>query len=269
MSAIEQQIKLKIQAVGLPLKEWDIDIYRGVLTGYNEAFIIDRKKKDQLINQDPKSAEIIRPILRGRDIKRYNYDFADLWLINVHNGIKESGIKPIDINDFPAIKSHLDQFYPELEKRLDKGVTPYNLRNCAYMDDFNRQKLIWIELADKGRFSFDYKDHYMTLNGTFIMLGEDLEYLCCILNNPVTSWHFNTFCISSGVGTNQWRELYVRELFIPKISDEEKTTISLLVRQIVDEKDEVETLQKQNKLNRLVYAIWNLNQEEIDFIESQ
>ncbi|MRJ11740.1 hypothetical protein EDL98_11815, partial [Ornithobacterium rhinotracheale] len=77
-------------------KDWDINIYRGILTGYNEAFIINGEKKDELIAQDPKSAEIIRPILRGRDIKRYGYDFADLWLINTHNGIKEKGIKPIN-----------------------------------------------------------------------------------------------------------------------------------------------------------------------------
>ena len=92
------------------------------MTGYNEAFIIDGKKKDELIAQDPKSAEIIRPILRGRDIKRYGYDFADLWLINTHNGIKEKGIKPINIEHYPAIKKHLDQFYAQLEKRADKVI---------------------------------------------------------------------------------------------------------------------------------------------------
>lgn len=69
LSEIEQRIKAKIEAVGVPLKDWDINIYRGILTGYNEAFIIDGKKKDELIAEDPKSAEIIRPILRGRDIK--------------------------------------------------------------------------------------------------------------------------------------------------------------------------------------------------------
>ncbi|MFA7449155.1 MAG: type II restriction endonuclease, partial [Weeksellaceae bacterium] len=95
LSPIEQRIKAKIEAVGIPLKDWDINIYRGILTGYNEAFIIDGKKKDELIAEDPKSAEIIRPILRGRDIKRYNYDFADLWLINTHNGVKEKGINRI------------------------------------------------------------------------------------------------------------------------------------------------------------------------------
>ena len=140
LSPIEQRIKDKIEAVGTPLKDWDINIYRGILTGYNGdlkdggCFIITDWKKDELIEKDPKSAEIIRPILRGKDIQRYGYVFAGKWLINTHNGVKENGIKPINIDDYPAIKNHLDKFYPELEKRQDKGDTPYNLRNCAYID---------------------------------------------------------------------------------------------------------------------------------------
>ena len=133
LTEIEQRIKSKIESKGTPLKDWDINIYRGILTGYNEAFIIDGQKKDELIAEDPKSAEIIRPILRGRDIKRYGFDFANLWLIITHNGIRERSIKPIFIDDYPAIKKHLNQFYIQLEKRADKGDTPYNLRNCAYM----------------------------------------------------------------------------------------------------------------------------------------
>lgn len=134
LSEIEKSIKEKIEKIGTPLKDWDISINYGIKTGFNDAFIIDGKKREELIAADPKSAEIIRPILRGRDIKRYGYDFADLWLINTHNGIKEKGIKPINIEDYPAVKAHLDKFYPDLEKRADKGVTPYNLRNCAYIE---------------------------------------------------------------------------------------------------------------------------------------
>jgi hypothetical protein len=117
LSPIEQRIKAKIEAVGTPLKDWDINIYRGVLTGYNEAFIISGVKKDELIKQDPKSVEIIRPILRGKDIKRYGYEFADLWLINTHNGVRQSGIEPINIDEYPAVKKHLDNYYPALVKK--------------------------------------------------------------------------------------------------------------------------------------------------------
>ena len=116
LSSIEQSIKQKIEKAGIPLRNWDVNIYRGILTGYNDAFIIDGATKNDLIRKDPKSAEIIRPILRGRDIKRYGYDFADLWLINVHNGIKEKGIPPINIDEYPAIKAHLRLYYDKLTK---------------------------------------------------------------------------------------------------------------------------------------------------------
>ena len=183
LSPIEQLIKAKIESVGTPLKDWDINIYRGILTGYNEAFIIDVKKKDELIAEDEKSAEIIRPILRGRDIKRYGYDFADLWLINTHNGIKEKGIKPINIDDFPAVKKHLDKFYSELEKRQDRGETPYNLRNCAYMEDFYKQKIVWSDISTEP--SFVYVKDAMFFNNTCYMMINAPMAILGILNSIV------------------------------------------------------------------------------------
>ena len=140
LSEIEQRIKAKIEAIGTPLKEWNVNIYRGILTGYNDAFIINKAKKEEILancqsdEEREKTDELIRPILRGRDIKRYGYDFANLYLINTHNGVKEKGIKRIHIEDYPAVKAHLDLYYPQLEKRADQGDTPYNLRNCAYID---------------------------------------------------------------------------------------------------------------------------------------
>lgn len=85
---------------------------------------------------EERTAQIIRPILRGKDIKRYSYEWADKWVIGTHNGYKIEGIDipPIAIEDYPALKAYLDTFYPEISKRQDKGITPYNLRNCAYMN---------------------------------------------------------------------------------------------------------------------------------------
>ncbi len=211
-----------------------------------------------------------RPILRGRDIKRYGYEFADLWLINTHNGVKEKGLEYIKIEDYPAIKEHLDNYLPELKKRADQGDTPYNLRNCAYMDDFFKPKIVWIELADKGRFFLDTDNHFFTLNGTFIMTGDYLEYITCILNNPLISWHFNTFCISSGVGTNQWREFYVRNLLIPVLSEQEQLPFISLFEKIVSLKlqnEPTEEIEKQ--INHLVYILYNLTDEEMYFIDYQ
>ncbi len=144
-------LKQKIEQVGTPLKEWDIAIYRGVLTGYNEAFIIDTATKEAILDscdnsiksplpcggglgvgltERERTEQLIKPILRGRDIKRYSYEWANLWLIGTHNGYTSQNgeqIPAIDINDYPALKKHLDSFYPKLEKRADKGKTPYNL----------------------------------------------------------------------------------------------------------------------------------------------
>ena len=122
LSPIEQSIKRKIEAVGTPLKDWNVKIYRGILTGYNDAFIIDGAKKDELIAADPKSAEIIRPILRGRDIKRYSYEFADLYIIATFPS------KMYNIDDYPAVKEYLLSFGIE---RLEQTGKVYRLNGTT------------------------------------------------------------------------------------------------------------------------------------------
>ena len=143
----------KMVAVGTPLREWDIAINYGIKTGLNEAFIIDNQTKEALINEDPRSAEIIKPILRGKDIKRWRARWAKLWLIDTHNGY--GNVPAINVDDYPTLKSHLNGFNGRLTKRYDKGSTPYNLRNCAYYEEFAREKLIldgvW---SGAGRFAF-------------------------------------------------------------------------------------------------------------------
>ena len=178
LSPIEQSIKQKIEAVGIPLKDWDIQINYGIKTGFNDAFIINTEKRDEILancqteEERVRTAELIRPILRGRDMKRYGYDWAGLWLINTHNGLKNKGIKPVDINDYPTIKEWLDdggvaysgKIYKglsQIEKRSDQGDTPYNLRNCAYMEDFSKPKIVWGEISDKSKFAFDFLGKYI------------------------------------------------------------------------------------------------------------
>jgi methylase of polypeptide subunit release factors len=188
------EIKKRIEQVGTPLKDWDISIYRGILTGFNEAFIIDGKKKGELIAADPKNAEIIKPILRGRDIKRYRVDFADLWLINTHNGYGK--VPPINVSNYPAIKSHLDRYWEKLKKRLDKGTTPYNLRNCAYLDEFLKEKIVYPETmrrarhADNGfpRFALDPLGECVIDKTGFVLVGKDLRWLIAILNSEITTF---------------------------------------------------------------------------------
>jgi type II restriction/modification system DNA methylase subunit YeeA len=151
LSDIEQSIKRKIEAVGKPLKDWDISINYGIKTGFNDAFIINEEKRSEILDNCKTAAErqrtdeLIRPILRGRDIKRYSYNWAGLYLIAAHNGIPEKNIPRIDIKNYPAVKAHLDTYLKKIKDRSDQGDTPYNLRSCAYMDDFSKQKIVWAE----------------------------------------------------------------------------------------------------------------------------
>ncbi|HTM98522.1 MAG TPA: TaqI-like C-terminal specificity domain-containing protein [Pedobacter sp.] len=266
LSDIEQRIKTKIEAVGTPLKDWDINIYRGILTGYNEAFIIDGKKKDELISQDPKSAEIIRPILRGRDIKRYTYEFADLWLINAHNGIREKGLEPINIIHYPAVKDHLDKYYWELEKRADKGVTPYNLRNCAYMDDFNRQKIGWGNLALNSQFTLIESGYLINAPSAFFCT-EDL-YLLAILNSTLSSYYIKSLGVSRNGGYFEFKPMFVEQFPIPKISEIQKEEFIQLAIQIQNSNSVAQIKELEIKLNSITYKLYHLNDEEIKFIEN-
>ena len=198
LSPVEQSIKRKIESIGTPLKDWNIKIYRGILTGYNEAFIIDRKKKDELISADPKSAEIIRPILRGRDIKRYGFDFADLWLINTHNGIKDKDIPPVDINQYPAVKAHLDKYWDKISVRNDKGYTPYNLRNCVYTDDFSKQKIVWGNLCLSAQYAWVEDEMYVNAPSPFITNAN--KYILALLNSKVVDWYIKMLGVSRNGG---------------------------------------------------------------------
>jgi hypothetical protein len=266
LSPIEQSIKAKIEAVGTPLKDWDINIYRGILTGYNEAFIINGKKKDELITEDPQSAEIIRPILRGRDIKRYGYDFSDKWLINTHNGIKEKGIKPININDYPTIKKHLDKYYPELEKRQDKGETPYNLRNCAYIEDFYKQKIVYpglMRIAKSNsvnfpRFALDLEEHFFFGNDCYFIVSKNIEYLWLVLNSTLLGYLFRYYIYSFDETGFKIFTDYFQNIPIPAPNEDMLNKAEQLIKNKAD----------IDEINKWIYSLYNFDDSEIAEIEN-
>ncbi|EGK00143.1 hypothetical protein HMPREF9455_03550 [Dysgonomonas gadei ATCC BAA-286] len=264
LSPVEQSIKMKVEAIGVPLKDWrDIQINYGVKTGFNEAFVIDGQKREELIKEDPKSAEIIRPILRGRDIKRYGYEFANLWLINTHNGVKEKNIKAIDVEDYPAVKKHLDKFYPELEKRQDKGYTPYNLRNCAYIEDFYKQKIIWGEISDKSKFALDNEAFFPEAT-SFLMVGDKLKYILAMLNSRLGEWVFNQIGTTTGVGTNRWKKYTLEKLSVKMPTELEQ----IHVEQMIDNIIETHSIDEIEKLDKYICQLYKLSQEEVEFIEN-
>ena len=229
LSPIEQSIKQKIESVGTPLKDWDIKIYRGVLTGYNDAFIISTEKRDEILanchteEERLRTAELIRPILRGRDIKRYGYDWANLWLINTHNGIK--GVKPrIDVNDYPAVKAHLDQYWDKISKRADKGDTPYNLRNCAYLDDFFKPKIVWARLMRISKSEIDSFPRfskadagYFVVDSLCFFTGKGIDNLCTFLNSSLATYYYLKNIAILDNGGMQMRQQYIEEIPCPPI----------------------------------------------------
>ena len=258
LSEIEQRIKAKIEAIGTPLKEWNVNIYRGILTGYNDAFIIDKAKKEEILancqseEERKKTDELIRPILRGRDIKRYGYDFADLYLINTHNGVKEKGIKRIRIEDYPAVKAHLDLYYPQLEKRADQGDTPYNLRNCAYIEDFYKQKIVYQELTQGSCFYLDKDTTFFISNTGYLITGENLEYLILFLNSKFIEFIFKKFYSVSLGGTGiRWLAQCIENLPIPLCRDNNYLK-----------------LQTEEEIENYIYETFDIDQEEINLINS-
>ena len=238
----------------------------GIKTGYDDAFIICNETKDALIKEDPKSAELIKPVLKGKDIQRYQANWAGLWLIDTHNGY--GNVPPVEVDNYIAIKRHLYKSYRKLEKRSDKGITPYNLRNCAYYEEFSKKKLVWIELAETGRFCYDESGIYCEAT-CFIMTGENIKYLCALLNAKLIRWFFPHVAPTSGMGTLRWKKIYVETVPLPKLSADEQKPFIQLVEKILAAKatdTETDTSDLEAEIDRLVYKLYDLNMQEIAII---
>ena len=268
LSPIEASIKRKIEAVGTPLREWDIHIYRGVLTGCNEAFIIPTSRRDEILAacrdeaERERTAALIRPILRGRDIKRYGYEWAELWIIGTHNGVRGK-FPRIDIDDYPAVKAHLDQYRDKIAARDDQGATPYNLRNCAYWEDFEQPQILWIELSDEPKFCF--AENVVSLNSIFFLTGKHLFHILGLLNSKLITWYFK-HCIgtTSGVGTNRWLKYTIERLPIAGVDRRVEEFASQLCEEAAENRENID-----GELGCIVCELYGLSPEEISFIEEQ
>ena len=207
------------------------------------------------------------PILRGRDIKRYEYNFADLYLINTHNGVKDKNIPRIDIKDYPAIKNHLDEYWDKISTRADKGDTPYNLRNCAYMDEFNKPKMLWSETMRVHkhsnerfpRFSFDYNG-FITDKTCFFAVGEKLEWIVCFLNSYVGQYLCSKYVSILDNGGYLMQKIYIEKIPLPSVPDK---MLDLCKSQI-----KKATKEKENEIDLKIYNIYGFNNEEIKYLKS-
>ncbi|GAA8909309.1 class I SAM-dependent DNA methyltransferase [Helicobacter pylori] len=285
----------KMENIGTPLKDWGIQIYRGILTGCNEAFIIPTEKRDEILkncddaqkdergmSERERTIELIKPILRGKDIKRYCYEWADLWVINTHNGYTsafKSKIPPIDIEKYPAIKAHLDSHYDAITTRSDQGDTPYNLRNCAYLEDFEKEKIVYGEIVQEPRFYLDNGEcelgYFYAEATSFILTGEHLRYLLGMLHSKLITFAFKTFYAGGGLGESGYRykKAFIERLPIPQITEKNQELadkITDCAERILKSKEKdpkANTQELEKEIDTLVYQLYNLTDEEIKIIE--
>ena len=274
MSEIEQSIKGKIEAVGIPLRDWDIQINYGIKTGYNDAFVITTDKRDEILancqndEERARTSEIIRPILRGRDIKRYGYEWAGFYLIATFPA------RHYDINQFQAVKDYLLSI--GLEKLEQTGKThiingeTINARkktnnewfetqdSISYWDDFNKPKIMWKRVGSILRFSFDDTGK-LGLDSTCFATGTEIAYLCCVLNSPMGHFLLKD-APKTGTGDLLISVQAVEPIKVPKLED--SSLFATYLQRYTSGDTDVE-----KEINSQIYALYNLSEEEIDYIE--
>ncbi len=231
--ASEKQAALKrrIEAVGKPLKDWDVSINYGIKTGLNEAFIIDQSKYDELVAQDPKSAEILKPILRGRDIKRYKADWAGLYLVATFPA------RQLDIDDYPAVRDYLKSYGPALDQSGAPGSRKKTANKwfetqdaIAYWQDFDKPKVMWLEMAGEASFVYSEED-LVVLDTARIMVGDEIKYLQLVLNSKVNEFIFSKFYAGGNLQneTIRYKSTFMNNMPIPDIPPAQQRPFEVLV----------------------------------------
>lgn len=278
-------LKAKIERIGTPLKEWQgLNIYRGILTGYNEAFIITTEKRNEILAnckdeaEKERTSKLIRKMLRGRDIKRYSYEWAGLWVIGTFPSLK------IDIEQYPALKQYLSQFLPRIEQSGEKGCRKKTSNkwfetqdNIAYYEEFEKEKIVWNPVS--GEYLFSYIKEHIFFNNSLFMMTLDvfsLKYILAFMNSNCYKWliTLKTNLIQTGSYAYGAKDK-IERLPIPKInSKNEKLADELInsVDEILKAKEQdknANTQELENKINSLVYKLYNLTDDEIKIIEGK
>ncbi len=253
----------------------------GIKTGFNDAFIIDNQTKDALITEDPRSAEIIKPVLRGRDIQRYQAHWKGMWLIATFPALA------LNIDDYPAVRKYLLTFGRErLEQsgkllpngyvsrgrplpdgahaRKKTGHAWYEMQDtCAYHAEFTREKLFWIDLTDQGRFAYDDSELFC-VNSAYMLTGNALKYLCAVLNSALITWFMQNSALNSGMGTARWVRFTVDRIPIPMLDVAAQQPFIRAVDEIHNaSRMGTRTTALESDLDSLVYELYGLTEEEI------
>ena len=262
--------------MGVPLKDLGVNIYRGILTGYNEAFIISGAEKDELIAADPKSAEIIRPILRGRDIKRYGYNFADQWLIATFPS------RHYDIEQYPAVKKHLLSFgmerleqtgktyYPGTEQEIKARKRTNNKwfetqDSISYWDDFSKQKIAWGNLCLHAQYAFVEESYFVNNPANIIVPGN--KFLLAILNSKIADFYIRNLGVTRNGMYFEYKPMFIEKLPIPNISEDCKNEYIDVVNKLLLIKNVGNYAEYANIIDNMTYSLYNLSHDEIKHIE--
>ena len=277
LSPMAQPIMDKMEVAGMPLENWNIKINFGIKTGYNDAFFINDATRQALVAEDPKSAEIIKPLLRGKNIQSYQVQWPDLWLITTFPSLK------LEIDDYPAVKSHLLSFGQDRLEQSGKNLAGGGRSrkktqhswfetqdSIAYYENFAKEKLVWITLSNTGRFAYDDSGIYCEAN-TFMMTGKGIKYLCAVLNTKLICWYLQQIAPTSGMGTLLWKKVYVETIPIPQITAAKQRPFIRLVDSIMTVKatdPSADTGKLEAEIDQLVYALYELTEEEIAVVES-
>lgn len=265
-------LKNKIESKGDTLLNLNTKIRLGLATGANEVFVIDEEQKNKLIELDPQNKEIIKPILRGRDIVSYGYNFNNIYIILAKNGIDVR-------SEYPEIYKYLNSFGKKFRNRGAQGQHWTNLRACEFFDDFKKEKIIWIELTDRSRFAISEKEIYLLNSAYFLLPPANIpaKYLLGILNSKVINFYLHVIAETSGMGTARWINNYVKRLPIPYGDKSAEQALITLVDQAIEcvaknTIGEVEYRTKLKKLeqtmDKLVYKIYGLSSGDIEVIEN-
>ena len=280
---IELSIKRKIESIGVPLREWNVSINYGIKTGFNEAFIITGSKKDELISADPKSAEIIRPILRGRDIKRYTYDFSDSWLIYVpwHFPLENdetitgaSADAELSFKEqYPAVYNHLLSYKNDLSKRnkAETGIRYewYALQRwgAKYKDDFSKQKIVWGNLCLSAQYTMAEEGFFVNAPSPFIAGGS--KYMLAVMNSKISDWYIRHLGVTRNGGYFEYKPMFVEKLPIPIVDENVKTKFEDIVDVIIDKKKKGDnTSALEQKIDKMLYDLYGFTLEETEHIEN-
>ena len=265
LSPIEASIKRKIEAVGTPLREWDIHIYRGVLTGCNEAFIIPTSRRDEILAacrdeaERERTAALIRPILRGKDIKRYGYKWAELWVIAAR---LEADIP----NKYPAVCEHLEQ-YKGKGKLGDNSTTKvfgrpwwaWMQEPVNYWEDFDEHKIIYPNMTKFLPFYYDVEG-FLTNQKCFIITGKYLAFLTAFFNSSLFKLCFRDNFPELLGGTRELSKVFFDKIPVLAVDDETNAKFAALVEDIQQAYSE----EKAAKIDQLLFDLYNLSEEERD-----